>query len=191
MAILDGLGHLRRKGCGKAVTLFIFQDLGAVFGDESLDVNIKHLAGFKVDVAVLRGWQTARSTLSRLISSGSFTLLKVVPTLPVWPPGLLLPSFGFLSPLTKSVEGGLLILRLLRPNRLANNCSTNNSTSNVERKAGIPPQANADFVCAMEDVLEVYQRPYTDEEVLICLDETSKLHIKETRIPLPPKNPTI
>ena len=30
------------------------------------------------------------------------------------------------------------------------------------------------FVCAMEDVLEVYQRPYGDKEVLVCLDETSK-----------------
>ncbi len=37
----------------------------------------------------------------------------------------------------------------------------------------------------MEDILEVYQRPYTDEEVLVCMDETSKQHIKETRIPLP------
>ena len=26
----------------------------------------------------------------------------------------------------------------------------------------------------MEDVLEVYQRPYEDNEVLVCLDETSK-----------------
>ena len=39
----------------------------------------------------------------------------------------------------------------------------------------------------MKDVLEVYQRSFTDEEVLVCLDETSKQHIKETRIPLPPK----
>jgi transposase len=37
----------------------------------------------------------------------------------------------------------------------------------------------------MEDVLEVYQRPFTDDEVLVCLDETSKQHIKETRTPLP------
>ena len=26
----------------------------------------------------------------------------------------------------------------------------------------------------MEDVLEVYHRPYEDNEVLVCLDETSK-----------------
>jgi len=37
----------------------------------------------------------------------------------------------------------------------------------------------------MEDVLEVYQRSFTDDEVLVCLDETSKQHIKETRMPLP------
>ena len=35
----------------------------------------------------------------------------------------------------------------------------------------------------MEDVLEVYQRPYGDKEVLVCLDETSNQHIKETRLP--------
>ena len=38
----------------------------------------------------------------------------------------------------------------------------------------IPPEANAAFVCAMEDVLEVYKRPYNPEEPLVCMDETSK-----------------
>ena len=33
----------------------------------------------------------------------------------------------------------------------------------------------------MEDVLEVYQRRYGDNEVLVCLDETSKQQVKETR----------
>ncbi len=37
----------------------------------------------------------------------------------------------------------------------------------------------------MEDILEVYQRHYTDSEVLVCMDETSKQHTKETRAPLP------
>ena len=37
----------------------------------------------------------------------------------------------------------------------------------------------------MEDVLDVYQRTYADDEVLVCMDETSKQHIKETRAPLP------
>ncbi len=37
----------------------------------------------------------------------------------------------------------------------------------------------------MEDVLEVYQRRYEAHEVLVCMDETSKQHVKETRTPLP------
>ncbi len=37
----------------------------------------------------------------------------------------------------------------------------------------------------MEDVLEVYQRRYEDHEVLVCMDETSKQQVKETRTPLP------
>ena len=39
----------------------------------------------------------------------------------------------------------------------------------------------------MEDVLEVYQRSYTDQEILVCLDETSKQQVKETRLPRPAK----
>ena len=32
----------------------------------------------------------------------------------------------------------------------------------------IPPKANAEFVCAMEDVLEVYHRPYDPKRPLVC-----------------------
>ena len=39
----------------------------------------------------------------------------------------------------------------------------------------------------MEDVLEVYHRRYGDQEVLVCLDETSKQQVQETRQPRPPK----
>ena len=35
----------------------------------------------------------------------------------------------------------------------------------------------------MEDVLEVYHRQFGDREVLVCLDETSKQLVKETRQP--------
>jgi hypothetical protein len=37
----------------------------------------------------------------------------------------------------------------------------------------------------MEDVLEVYTRPYDDRHPLVCLDETSKQLIAETRTPIP------
>ena len=49
----------------------------------------------------------------------------------------------------------------------------------------IPPQANAGFVAAMEDVLEVYQRPHDPDRPVVCLDETSKQLIRETRVPIP------
>ena len=39
----------------------------------------------------------------------------------------------------------------------------------------------------MEDVLEVYHRPYGESEVLVCLDETSKQLVGETRRPLLPR----
>ena len=45
----------------------------------------------------------------------------------------------------------------------------------------IPPEANADFVCAMEDVLEVYQRPYDPQRPVVCVDEAMKQLVKETR----------
>jgi hypothetical protein len=49
----------------------------------------------------------------------------------------------------------------------------------------IPPQANAEFACAMEDVLEVYTRPYNPQRPQVCVDETSKQLVAETRAPLP------
>ena len=49
----------------------------------------------------------------------------------------------------------------------------------------IPPKANAGFVAAMEDVLDVYTRAHDPQRPLVCLDETSKQLISETRPPLP------
>ena len=51
----------------------------------------------------------------------------------------------------------------------------------------IPPKANSAFVAAMEDVLAVYMRPHDPDRVLVCLDETSKQLIAETRVPIPMK----
>jgi hypothetical protein len=49
----------------------------------------------------------------------------------------------------------------------------------------IPPEANAEFVCAMEDVLDVYHRPYDEKRPLVCLDEASKQLIGEVIEPIP------
>ena len=41
----------------------------------------------------------------------------------------------------------------------------------------------------MEDVLDVYQRPHDPSKPVVCIDETNKQLIKETRIPIEPGQP--
>jgi hypothetical protein len=48
----------------------------------------------------------------------------------------------------------------------------------------IPKEKSGDYVAAMEDVLEVYQRPRDEDYPLVCLDEASKQHAKEVREPI-------
>ncbi len=48
----------------------------------------------------------------------------------------------------------------------------------------IPPKENAAFVCAMENVLEVYVQPYDPDFPKVCMDETNKQLVKEVRAPL-------
>jgi hypothetical protein len=49
----------------------------------------------------------------------------------------------------------------------------------------LPPKANAGFVAAMEDVLEVYAQPYDPKRPQVCFDEGGKQLIGEVRPPLP------
>ncbi len=49
----------------------------------------------------------------------------------------------------------------------------------------IPPEANAEFVYRMEDVLGLYHEVYDAAHPTICFDETSKQLIAETRVPRP------
>ncbi|MEY3123599.1 MAG: hypothetical protein RLZZ573_119, partial [Pseudomonadota bacterium] len=46
-----------------------------------------------------------------------------------------------------------------------------------------PEDANAEFVCAMEEVLEVYHRPYDPMYPVVCMDE---LNIPVHTVPLIP-----
>jgi len=41
----------------------------------------------------------------------------------------------------------------------------------------------------MEDILDVYQRPYDEANPVICIDETNKQLIEQTRIPCEPGQP--
>lgn len=49
----------------------------------------------------------------------------------------------------------------------------------------IPPEQNAEFVARMEDVLEVYRRPYDAKRPVVCLDEQPTQLVGETRRPIP------
>jgi hypothetical protein len=49
----------------------------------------------------------------------------------------------------------------------------------------LPEGPSAEFVAAMEDVLEVYHRPYDPAHPVVCMDEASKQLIAEVRQPLP------
>jgi hypothetical protein len=49
----------------------------------------------------------------------------------------------------------------------------------------IPPKQNAEFVWHMEDVLDVYHRPYDPRRPMVCMDEKSVQLLGEVAEPLP------
>jgi len=51
----------------------------------------------------------------------------------------------------------------------------------------IPPIADSEYIMRMEDVLDLYARELPEDEMLICMDESTKQHIKEKREPIPCK----
>lgn len=51
----------------------------------------------------------------------------------------------------------------------------------------IPPEQDGDFVAAMEDVLDVYERPYDPKRPVVCMDEQPRQLIGEELIPIPAK----
>lgn len=51
------------------------------------------------------------------------------------------------------------------------------------------PKVGADFVAKIEDVLDVYQKPYDPQNPAACIDEPNKQMVKETRIPCEPGHP--
>jgi hypothetical protein len=49
----------------------------------------------------------------------------------------------------------------------------------------IPPEQDAEFVAAMEDVLEIYAKAYDPHLPVLCMDEKPYQLLKETRVPIP------
>ena len=48
----------------------------------------------------------------------------------------------------------------------------------------IPPEADAEFVADMEEVLDTYERPYDPDHPCLCMDEQPVQLIKEVRKPI-------
>ena len=48
----------------------------------------------------------------------------------------------------------------------------------------IPPEADAEFVANMEEVLETYAKPYDPTHPVLCMDEQPVQLVKETRKPI-------
>lgn len=48
----------------------------------------------------------------------------------------------------------------------------------------IPPEADAEFVANMEDVLETYSKPYNPEVPVLCMDEQPVQLIKDVKQPI-------
>ena len=55
------------------------------------------------------------------------------------------------------------------------------------KKKWVIPSVGAEFVWRMEDVLDVYARPYDPKRPVVCFDEQLVQLIAEKRRPLPPK----
>ncbi len=49
----------------------------------------------------------------------------------------------------------------------------------------IPPEEDAEFVAAMEDILDLYQQPYDPDYPLWCMDEKPYQLLDESRSPIP------
>lgn len=49
----------------------------------------------------------------------------------------------------------------------------------------IPPKCDGEFVACMEDVLQIYEKPYDPAVPVLCMDEQPVQLIKEKRMPIP------
>ena len=81
----------------------------------------------------------------------------------------------------------LEIVDTVSPSTVSRELKKNEIKPWQKREWCIPAKANAEFVCAMEDILDVYKLPHDPKKPLICMDESSKQQVKEVRAPIPMK----
>lgn len=51
----------------------------------------------------------------------------------------------------------------------------------------IPAKSSSEFVSKMEDILDIYKRPYNEDIPVVCIDELSKQLVEEVRDIIPAK----
>ena len=56
-----------------------------------------------------------------------------------------------------------------------------------QKKMWCLPEVDAEFVAAMEDVLDLYAEPPDPDRPVVCIDETLKQLVEDVKTPLPPK----
>ncbi|MEA3287207.1 MAG: IS630 family transposase [Candidatus Marinimicrobia bacterium] len=79
----------------------------------------------------------------------------------------------------------LKIVPTVSPMTVCNTPKKNELKPHLSKYWKIPPDQNASFVAAMEDILEVYARPYDARFPVVCMDESSIQLIGEVQAPIP------
>lgn len=80
-----------------------------------------------------------------------------------------------------SISAGKASVKFLKKNRL----------KPWRVKSWIIPEAGPDFICAMEEVLDVYTRPHDPSHPVVCLDESPRQLIGEKRKAFTDKDGTV
>lgn len=78
----------------------------------------------------------------------------------------------------------LEIVESISPQTILNTLNKN-ELKPWQKKEWCIPEASAEFVCKMEDILDVYTRAYDEKNPVVCVDESNKQLTKETRTPIP------
>ena len=91
---------------------------------------------------------------------------------------------GWLSEVEFATVGGNFGDEWRSGGNFARKCSSNTQKNEFKpwpEKEWIIPRADADYVCAMEAVLEVYERASNEEHPVVGLEESPKQLIAEVR----------
>lgn len=152
---------------------------------EALDISAgtvarvrRHCAQRSVQEAILPA-KASRARCRRLDGSQEAYLIALVCSAPPegvarWTLRLLaatLVELGYVDTISHETVRQVLLSNQLKPW--------------IKQQWCIPKQADAEFVYHMEDVLEVYTRPYDPARPQVCMDESNTQLLSQTREPLP------